>query len=82
INDGAVQLFNEFNWWKWMYRLSPLAYIIEGLLGQESINCSSTEVVSVNPPKGLPCGKYRDSFMEFAGGYLTNPEYAEGYQYC
>lgn len=69
-----------------MYRLSPLAYIIEGFLGQaiggESINCSSTEVVSVNPPTGLPCGNYRDSFMEFAGGYLTNPECAEGYQYC
>ncbi|KAG2118374.1 ABC-2 type transporter-domain-containing protein [Suillus clintonianus] len=84
--DGVVQPFNELHWWKWMYRVSPFTYIIEGLLGQaiggESISCSSTELVSVNPPKGLTCDKYLGPFMEFAGGYLTNPEAAEGCQYC
>ncbi|KAG0695683.1 ABC-2 type transporter-domain-containing protein [Suillus ampliporus] len=86
IFDGVVQPFVELNWWKWMYRVSPFTYIIEGLLGQaiggEAIHCASTELVSVNPPNGLTCGKYMDPFMEFAGGYLTNPEAAEGCQYC
>ncbi|KAG2054926.1 pleiotropic drug resistance ABC transporter [Suillus hirtellus] len=86
IFDGVIQPFIELNWWKWMYRVSPFAYIIEGLLGQaiggEAITCSYTELVRVNPPVGLTCGKYMGPFMEFAGGYLTNPEAAEGCQYC
>ncbi|KIK39291.1 hypothetical protein CY34DRAFT_89506 [Suillus luteus UH-Slu-Lm8-n1] len=80
MNDGVVQLLNECNWWKWMYRVSPFTYIIEGLLGQG--RCPSIETVSVNPPKSLTCSKYMDPFMEFAGGYFTNPESAEGCQYC
>ncbi|KAG1750901.1 ABC-2 type transporter-domain-containing protein [Suillus lakei] len=86
IFDGVMQPFMELNWWKWMYRVSPFTYIIEGLLGQaiggEAINCSNTELVSVNPPKDLTCDKYMGPFMQFAGGYLTNPEAAEGCQYC
>ncbi|KAG2364667.1 hypothetical protein BDR07DRAFT_1450169 [Suillus spraguei] len=86
IFDGVVQPFNQLNWWKWMYRVSPFTYIIEGLLGQaiggQSVSCSSTEFVSVNPPKGLTCGNYMGPFMNFSGGYLTNPEAAEGCQYC
>ncbi|KAG2347847.1 pleiotropic drug resistance ABC transporter [Suillus weaverae] len=86
IFDGVIQPFMELNWWKWMYRVSPFTYIIEGLLGQaiggEAISCSYTELVSVNPPKGLTCDKYMGSFMQFAGGYLTNPEAAESCQYC
>ncbi|KAG2033847.1 ABC-2 type transporter-domain-containing protein, partial [Suillus americanus] len=86
IFDGVVQPFNQLNRWKWMYRVSPFTYIIEGLLGQaiggQSISCSSAEFVSVNPPKGLTCGNYMGPFIEFTGGYLTNPEAAEGCQYC
>ncbi|KAG0695928.1 P-loop containing nucleoside triphosphate hydrolase protein [Suillus ampliporus] len=86
IFDGVVQPFSELNWWKWMYRVSPYTYMIEGLLGQaiggEAISCSSTELVSVNPPKGLTCDKYMGPFMEFAGGYLTDPEATKGCQYC
>ncbi|KAG1908066.1 uncharacterized protein F5891DRAFT_998676 [Suillus fuscotomentosus] len=52
ISDGVVQPFNELDWRKWMYRVSPYTYIIEGLLGQaiggDSIKCSSTKLVSVN----------------------------------
>ncbi|KAG1766364.1 ABC-2 type transporter-domain-containing protein [Suillus placidus] len=86
IFDGVIQPFIELNWWKWMYNVSPFAYIIEGLLGQaiggDAISCSYTELVRVNPPKGLKCGKYMGPFMEFSGGYLTNPEATEGCQYC
>ncbi|KAG1782156.1 P-loop containing nucleoside triphosphate hydrolase protein [Suillus placidus] len=86
IFDGVIQPFFELNWWKWMYRASPFMYIVEGVLGQaigsQAIICSSTELVSVNPPNGLTCGMYMDPFIEFAGGYLTNPGAAEGCQYC
>ncbi|KAG1869109.1 ABC-2 type transporter-domain-containing protein [Suillus tomentosus] len=86
IFDGVVQPFFELNWWKWMYRASPFTYIIQGLLGQavggQTIICSSTELVSVNPPMGKTCSEYMDPFLKFAGGYLTNPGAAEGCQYC
>ncbi|KAG0701470.1 ABC-2 type transporter-domain-containing protein [Suillus ampliporus] len=86
IFDGVIQPFFELNWWRWMYRVSPFTYIIQGLLGQAiggtPISCASRELVSVNPPKGLTCDKYMGPFMEFAGGYLTNPDASEGCQYC
>lgn len=86
IFDGVIQPFIELNWWKWMYRVSPFTYIIEGLLGQaiggQAIVCSSTELVSVNPPKGLTCGEYMNPFIDLAGGYLTNAGDTEGCQYC
>ncbi|KAG1821596.1 pleiotropic drug resistance ABC transporter [Suillus subaureus] len=88
IFDGVIQPFMELNWWKWMYRVSPFTVHHRGppcsrfLLAGKAISCSYTELVSVNPPKGLTCDKYMGPFMQFAGGYLTNPEAAEGCQYC
>ncbi|KAF9052029.1 pleiotropic drug resistance ABC transporter [Panaeolus papilionaceus] len=32
--NGVVQPFSQLGWWKWMYRLSPFTYLIEGILGQ------------------------------------------------
>lgn len=51
-------------------------------IGGQAIVCSSTELVSVNPPKGLTCGEYMNPFIELAGGYLTNTGDTEGCQYC
>lgn len=34
LSDGVLQPFRQLGWWKWMYRLSPFTYLIEGLLGQ------------------------------------------------
>ena len=33
-SNGVLQPFAQLGWWKWMYRVSPFAYLIEGLLGQ------------------------------------------------
>ncbi|KAG0703955.1 hypothetical protein DFH29DRAFT_761976, partial [Suillus ampliporus] len=58
------------------YRVSPLTYIIEGLLGQAigsaAVVCSSTELVSVNPPKGLTCSKYMDPFIKLVSWNLAS----------
>lgn len=32
-SNGVLQPYRQLGWWKWMYRLSPFSYIIEGLLG-------------------------------------------------
>ncbi|KIJ14545.1 hypothetical protein PAXINDRAFT_169702, partial [Paxillus involutus ATCC 200175] len=57
--NGVLQPFAQLGWWRWMYRVSPFTYLIEGLLGQaighQPINCSSTELVTVQPPSGMTC---------------------------
>ncbi|KIJ13672.1 hypothetical protein PAXINDRAFT_170181 [Paxillus involutus ATCC 200175] len=76
--NGVVQPFAWLGWWRWTYRISPFTYLIEGLLGQAigryPINCSSTELVTVQPPLGMTCGAYMGPYMSYAGGYLTNPD--------
>ncbi|KAG5352687.1 hypothetical protein C0989_001029 [Termitomyces sp. Mn162] len=34
LSNGVIQPFAELGWWKWMYRLSPYTYLMEGLVGQ------------------------------------------------
>ncbi|KAG1855629.1 ABC-2 type transporter-domain-containing protein [Suillus subalutaceus] len=84
--NGVLQPFRALGWWKWMYRVSPFTYIVEGLLGQaiggQLINCASNELVPINPPSGLSCAAYMDPFMSFAGGYITNPDATTQCLYC
>ncbi|TEB14093.1 hypothetical protein FA13DRAFT_1805614 [Coprinellus micaceus] len=60
--NGVLQPFSQLGWWRWMYRLSPYTYLIEGLLGQalgkQLINCAPVEFVTLNPPSGLSCQDY------------------------
>ncbi|KAF8957821.1 pleiotropic drug resistance ABC transporter [Flammula alnicola] len=80
------QPFRQLGWWKWMYRLSPYTYLIEGLLGQavgrQQINCSAVEFVTINPPSGMTCEQYMAPYMSFAGGYLTNPAASTACEFC
>ncbi|KAF7316625.1 Brefeldin A resistance protein [Mycena chlorophos] len=73
--NGVLQPFRQLGWWKWMYRVSPFTYLIEGLLGQalgkHPITCSSVELVRLNPPSGQTCAAYMAPYIGFAGGYLT-----------
>lgn len=34
FSDGVLQPFEQLSWWKWVYRVSPFTYLVEGLLGQ------------------------------------------------
>jgi len=84
--NGVLQPYSQLNWWRWMYRLSPYSYLIEGLLGQavgnQEISCAPKEYVSLNPPAGFSCGSYLQSFIAQDGGYLTNADATSGCQYC
>ncbi|KAG1807446.1 ABC-2 type transporter-domain-containing protein [Suillus subaureus] len=86
IFNGVLQPFRALGWWKWMYRVSPFTYLVEGLLGQaiggQLINCASDELVPINPPSGLSCAAYMDPFISSAGGYLTNPDATTECLYC
>ncbi|KAG1859914.1 ABC-2 type transporter-domain-containing protein [Suillus tomentosus] len=86
IFNGVLQPFSALGWWRWMYRVSPFTYLIEGLFGQavsgQAIVCASTELVPIVPPSGLTCANYMDPFMSYAGGYLANPNATSNCLYC
>ncbi|KAG6888337.1 hypothetical protein C0995_009084 [Termitomyces sp. Mi166 len=82
--NGVLQPFRLLGWWKWMYRLSPYTYLIEGLIGQalgrKPIVCSAVELVSLDPPSGQTCKAYLQTYINSAGGYVTNPTATSGCQ--
>ncbi|KZP27013.1 pleiotropic drug resistance ABC transporter [Athelia psychrophila] len=84
--NGVLQPYRQLGWWQWMYHLSPYTYLIEGLLGQaigkQSITCSATELVTLNPPSGQTCGTYMAEYISNAGGYLTNSNATSDCQFC
>ncbi|KAG6909484.1 hypothetical protein DXG01_017206 [Tephrocybe rancida] len=84
--NGVLQPFRRLGWWRWMYRLSPYTYLIEGLLGQaigrQELRCSAVEYVKINPPSGQTCGEYMNNFISFAGGYLTNSDATSECNFC
>ncbi|KAJ3535372.1 hypothetical protein NM688_g6988 [Phlebia brevispora] len=86
IFNGVLQPYHSLGWWKWMYRVSPYSYLIEGLLGtvvgREKIACAPVEFVTVNPPTGMTCTQYLGPFMNVVGGYLTNPNSTADCAYC
>ncbi|KAJ7599842.1 hypothetical protein C8J56DRAFT_999573 [Mycena floridula] len=78
----SIRLSLSLGWWKWMYRVSPFSYLIDGLLGQaighQEITCSPVKLVIINAPADLTCKVYMGAFMSFAGGYLAQPCSANG----
>ncbi|KAG6328135.1 hypothetical protein ID866_10954, partial [Astraeus odoratus] len=86
IFNGVLQPYAQLGWWKWMYWTSPLTYLIEALMGQviggTQINCSSTEIVVIEPPSGMTCTAYMSTYINEVGGYLTNPTSTSSCGYC
>ncbi|OQV04384.1 hypothetical protein CLAIMM_09274 [Cladophialophora immunda] len=72
--------------WIFMYRVSPLTYIIGGFastgLHGMHVQCSPAELNVFNPPSGQTCGQYLKAYMETAPGELYNPSATDRCQYC
>ena len=72
--------------WIFMYRVSPLTYLIAGItatgLHGRNIQCSTAELSVFNPPSGLTCGAYLNPYATAAGGQLYNPAATANCQYC
>ncbi|KAH8997919.1 pleiotropic drug resistance ABC transporter [Lactarius akahatsu] len=84
--NGVFQPYKHLGWWKWMYRLSPYTYVIEGVLaraiGRSEINCAPIEFVTVRPPLAQTCQQYLSKFISTTGGYVTNPNATDNCQFC
>lgn len=72
--------------WIFMYRVSPLTYLISGLtatgLHGRPIQCSASELNVLNPPPGMTCGAYLGPYVNASGGNLSNPSATSGCQFC
>ncbi|KAH9218163.1 AtrD, ABC-transporter [Leptodontidium sp. 2 PMI_412] len=72
--------------WIFMYRVSPFTYLVSGMLSTGLANakvvCSDIEYLYVEPPQGSNCGDYFASFIETAGGYLTNSNATTRCEFC
>ncbi|KAJ1940664.1 ATP-binding cassette transporter snq2, partial [Linderina pennispora] len=72
--------------WKFMYRLSPFTYFLEGTLTNDlhgaKVRCRNEELYVFQPPKGMSCSKYADGFVQNYIGYLNNPNATSNCQYC
>ena len=49
-SNGVLQPYKHLGWWKWMYRVTPYTYIVEGLVGQGGashrlLTCFCTDAV-------------------------------------
>jgi ATP-binding cassette subfamily G (WHITE) protein 2 (PDR) len=72
--------------WIFMYRVSPLTYLVAGMfaagVANKEIVCSRVELLSFNSPANTTCGEYLNPFIDLAGGTLVNPESTSICQYC
>ncbi|KAK3720348.1 Multidrug resistance protein [Vermiconidia calcicola] len=62
--------------WIFMYRVSPLTYLIEGMLStgvaNQRVTCASNEYLRFNAPPGQTCGDYLQPYISTVGGYLNS----------
>ncbi|KIW29433.1 uncharacterized protein PV07_05248 [Cladophialophora immunda] len=72
--------------WIFMYRVSPLTYLIGGFLStglaNNEVQCSLLEMSRLEPPRGQTCGEYLATYMQLAGGSLSNPNATEHCEFC
>lgn len=74
--------------WIFMYRVSPLTYLVAGTVatgvGGSSVTCSQEELSIFNPPAGQTCGQYLMSYLSTAPGYLVQStvDATSGCAYC
>jgi len=84
--NGVLQPFRALGWWRWMYRVSPYTYLVEGLagnvLGGQDVECSAVEYAHIDPPFDQSCSQYLGPYISTNGGYISNPGATSQCQFC
>ncbi|KAF5117946.1 hypothetical protein DV454_000839 [Geotrichum candidum] len=72
--------------WIFMYRVSPLTYIVQGLLstGVEGakITCSPREILTILSPDGMSCKEFLGPYAEATFGNILTPNSTTSCNYC
>ncbi|KAL4742934.1 ABC-2 type transporter-domain-containing protein [Aspergillus similis] len=87
VFNGVMQAPSALpGFWIFMYRVSPLTYLIAGLtatgLHARAIECAIEELNVFNPPNGMSCGEYLTEYLSVAPGRLYNPDATANCRYC
>ena len=88
--NGVIQTASALpGFWIFMYRVSPLTYLLSGMLSSglhdRPASCASNELSVFDPPHGQTCGQYLEAYLRSpagAAGKLLNPHATESCQYC
>ncbi len=86
--NGVLQTPNALpGFWLFMYRVSPLTYLIAGWAGTglagKRVICADNELAQFDPPSGQTCAEYlADYFRAGAVGQLQNPGATSNCRYC
>ncbi len=69
-----------------MYRVSPLTYLVDGIvatgLHNRVVTCAANELAVMQPPAGQTCGSYLSQYASLAHGAIYNPNATADCQYC
>ncbi|CCK68828.1 ATP-binding cassette multidrug transporter PDR5 KNAG_0B03870 [Huiozyma naganishii CBS 8797] len=73
--------------WIFMYRVSPLTYLIDALLSvgvaNVPIKCDKEELLQFTPANGMTCGEYVAPYLELAKtGYLISEDATDKCEFC
>ncbi|KIW81857.1 hypothetical protein Z517_04883 [Fonsecaea pedrosoi CBS 271.37] len=73
--------------WIFMYRVSPMTYLISGWAGTglrgRLVHCAQNELAKFDPPSGQTCAQYLAAYLDRgAPGQLYNPDATSQCQYC
>ena len=72
--------------WIFMYRISPLTYLVDGIAATgmhgRNVTCAANELSRFNPPVGQTCQTYLAAFLKTAPGRLMNPTATTQCEYC
>lgn len=84
---GVLQPYSNLpGFWRFMYRVSPITYVVESLsstlLHGREIHCSKSELAYFDPPSGQTCGEYVSDYISARGGYLVDPSATSDCGYC
>lgn len=72
--------------WIFMYRVSPLTYIVAALMAAGltnlEIQCAPNEIVHFESPANTTCGDYMATFLSNVGGTVLDPTTSGTCGYC
>ncbi|KAJ5453971.1 ABC multidrug transporter A-2 [Penicillium daleae] len=72
--------------WIFMYRVSPFTYLVSAVLSTGlsggTAECSSIELLKVDPPSGQNCSSYLDQYVDMFQANLLNPDATTGCEIC
>ncbi|KAG5762970.1 hypothetical protein H9Q72_008935 [Fusarium xylarioides] len=84
---GVLVLYSGLpGFWTFMYRVSPLTYLIGAMIsngvGKQQVTCSEIEFLQFQTPANLTCCEYVGQFVQAVGGALSNPGSNQSCLYC